>query len=261
MSAPELAGKVAFVAGGSSGINLAIARRLSREGARVMLISRDAERLRSAAKLIANDGGEVAWAACDVRDSPGVAAALRTCVEQFGGLDLVISGAAGNFVAPATRLSPNGFRTVVDIDLVGTYHVAKHSYPFLTKPGASILSISAPMADRPMPGQAHVASAKAGINALTRSLALEWAAAGVRVNAISPGFIAETEGVARLIDTAEKAERLQRAIPAQRLGSKADVAELALFLCTARAEYITGAVIACDGGWSLAGPSVLDAAG
>ena len=248
--------KVAFIAGGSSGINLAIAQRLAREGSRVMLISRSEDRLVAAARSINEAGGEAAWVVADVRDVDGVRTALAACAARWGPLDIVVSGAAGNFVAPATALSSNGFKTVVDIDLLGTYNVFKHSFEHLAKPGAALIAISAPQAINVMDGQAHVAAAKAGVNALVRTLALEWGPAGIRVNAISPGFIADTEGTSRLVDTDRKAAKLLRAIPLRRLGEKEEIADLAHFLCTGRAAYITGAMLPCDGGLLLAGPGI-----
>ena len=246
-----LAGKVAFIAGGSSGINLGIATRFAHKGARVMLISRTEERLVAAANSIADRGGSASWAVADVRDPQAVRAALQRCLTENGPIDILISGAAGNFLAPVTGLSSNGFKTVVDIDLLGTYNVLKHSYEFLRKPGASLISISAPQAEVPMSQQAHACAAKAGINMLTKVLAKEWGGEGIRVNAISPGFIAGTEGTARLVDTKEKAAALLDAIPLRRLGRKDEIADLALFLVSDNAQYVTGAIFDCDGGYRL----------
>jgi hypothetical protein len=191
----------------------------------------------------------VIYAAADVRDSAAVESALALCHDTFGPIDIVLSGAAGNFVAPVSQVSSNGFRTVVEIDLLGTYNVLKHSYPFLRRPGASLISITAPVADKPMIGQAHAGAAKAGVNTLTKVLAAEWGCEGVRVNAISPGFIANTEGCTRLVGTPEREKRLLSAIPVRELGRTSDIADLALFLATEHARYITGAIIDCDGGW------------
>jgi NAD(P)-dependent dehydrogenase (short-subunit alcohol dehydrogenase family) len=244
-----LKGRVAFVAGGSSGINLAVACRFASKGAKIMLISRSAERLVAAAETVSHAGGTVIYEAADVRDNVAVQSALSKCHETFGPIDIVLSGAAGNFVAPVSQVSSNGFRTVVDIDLFGTYNVLKHSYPYLRRPGASLISITAPVADKPMIGQAHAGAAKAGVNTLTKVLAAEWGCDGVRVNAISPGFIANTEGCARLVGTPAREQRLVGVIPMRELGRASDIADLALFLATEHARYITGAVIDCDGGW------------
>lgn len=243
--------KVAFVAGGSSGINLAVATKFAEKGARVMLISRSEERLAAAAEAIRAAGGDVGWAVADVRDHEAVRSALVRCHDRFGPIDIVLSGAAGNFLAPVSGLSSNGFRTVIDIDLIGTYNVLKHSHGHLRMPGASLISITAPQAVKPMTQQAHAGAAKAGVNMLTKVLAAEWGAHGIRVNAISPGFIADTEGTSRLIDTPEKEADLLRSIPLGRLGRKSEIADLALFLASDLASYITGSVFDCDGGFLL----------
>jgi hypothetical protein len=163
----------------------------------------------------------------------------------------VIAGAAGNFMASAVKLSPKGFKAVVDIDLLGTYNVFRAAFDVLNKPGASLIAITAPQAVRPMPQQVHVCAAKAGVNMVVKVLAMEWGAAGVRVNAICPGPIGGTEGVERMAPTAaDKAYWLQRTA-LRRFGSPADIARAALFLSSADAAFITGAILDCDGGMSL----------
>jgi len=214
-------------------------------------MSRSEERLKNAAAGITDAGGTARWASADVRDADAVRAALQRCRDELGPIDVVISGAAGNFLAPVNRLSSNGFRTVVDIDLLGTYNVLKHSYEFLRRPGASLLSITAPQAVIPMVEQAHAGAAKAGINMLTKVLAREWGPEGIRVNAISPGFIGETEGTRRLLDTAEKAAELLASVPLGRLGQAVEIADAALFLCSDNAAFVTGAIFDCDGGYAL----------
>jgi NAD(P)-dependent dehydrogenase (short-subunit alcohol dehydrogenase family) len=208
----------AFVAGGSSGINLAVARRLARVGAAVTVISRDETRIASAAQLIAEEGGKTLRIAADVRDAAAVNASMERAAGELGPIDIVVSGAAGNFLASALDLSANAFRTVVDIDLNGTFNVLRGSWQHLRKPGASLISIGAPQGAKPQMFQAHACAAKAGVNMLTKVLAMEWGPAGVRVNAISPGYIEGTEGTLRLIDTDEKRARLESAIPLRGLG-------------------------------------------
>src|SRR6201999_1620040 len=127
------------------------------------------------------------------------------------------------------------------------YNVLKHSYEYLRKPGASLIAISAPQAEMAMSEQSHACAAKAGVNMLIKVLAKEWGGDGIRVNAISPGFVAETEGTARLVDTDEKASALLDAVPLHRLGRKEEIADLALFLSSDNAQYVTGAVFDCDG--------------
>lgn len=158
-------------------------------------------------------GANATGIAADVRDFAAVDAAFKQTVERFGPIDIVISGAAGNFVAPALSIPSNGFKTVVDIELVGTFHVFRACYDCLRRPGASLIAITAGQATHPHRGQAHVCAAKAGINMLVKCLALEWGADGVRVNGISPGPIDGTEGMARLTPTPEKTATLIAKIP------------------------------------------------
>ncbi len=248
-----LAGKTAFVAGASSGINLQIATRLAREGAAVTILSRSPDKIEAAAAGIRATGAKCIGIPQDVRDHEGVGRAFERARAEFGEIDIIVSGAAGNFVAPFNGISYNGFRAVIDIDLVGTYNVLKQGFPHLRKPGASCISISAPQAIHPYPLQAHVNAAKAGVDMLTRTLAIEWGGLGVRINSIIPGPIADTEGMARLAPTPEAMAASARNVPLQRLGTKDEVADLALFLVSDAAAYITGAVMPCDGGLSLLG--------
>ena len=248
-----LEGKTAFIAGGSSGINLGIARGLAEAGASVALISRRIEKVEAAVAELRADGYDAMGFAADVRNYPAVEQALRDVSDAKGPIDIVVSGAAGNFLAPAIGMSPNAFKTVIDIDLMGTFHVLRASYQFLRKPGASVISITAGQAVNPTLFQSHVCAAKAGINMLTKCLAMEWGAAGVRVNAISPGPIRDTEGMARLTPTPESEAALKRVIPLGDYGEKRDIADLAVYLCSDSAKYITGAILDCDGGFSLAG--------
>jgi NAD(P)-dependent dehydrogenase (short-subunit alcohol dehydrogenase family) len=246
-----LAGKVAFVAGASSGINLGIAQRLAEQGAKVAIISRSAEKIAAAAKTISDKGYPCIGLAADVRDYAAVEAALAETEAKFGKIDIVLSGAAGNFVAPALGMSANGFKTVVDIDLIGTFNVLRASFQHLNRPGASLVSITAGQGARPSMFQAHVCAAKAGINMLTKCLAMEWGPAGVRVNAISPGPIADTEGMARLAPTAEAEARVKARVPLRDYGEKIDIAEAVVYLSTESARYITGTILEVDGGSGL----------
>jgi len=246
-----LAGKTVFVAGGSSGINLGIAEHFARHGAKIGLISRSADKIEAAAAGIRAGGGTAMGIAADVRDYAAVEAALAATQAAYGDIDIVISGAAGNFVAPALGMSANGFKTVIDIDLIGTFNVLRACHAFLRRPGASLISITAGQAVNPTMMQSHVCAAKAGINMLTKCLAMEWGPDGVRVNAISPGPIADTEGMRRLGSTPEIETRIKARIPLRDYGSKRDIADVALFLCSDNAKYITGAIIDCDGGSGL----------
>lgn len=255
-----LSGKLAVVAGASSGINLQIARRLGQAGAHVVVFSRSEAKIAAAAEELRADGCSAEGFAQDVRDYAGVAALFERIADTRGEIDVLVSGAAGNFVAPALGISPNGFKTVVDIDLLGTFHVLRASYPHLRKPGASLINISAPQGLQPFAHQCHVNAAKAGVNSVTQTLAVEWGPAGVRVNAIVPGPIGDTEGMARLSPDAQSTDAMLRRIPLGRYGAKDDIAALALFLCSPAAANITGAIMISDGGQTLVGPGGLEAA-
>jgi NAD(P)-dependent dehydrogenase (short-subunit alcohol dehydrogenase family) len=258
ISAGACRGKTVFVAGGSSGINLGIAQRFAQLGAKIALISRGEERVQHAVQDIVTAGGEAIGMAADVRDYAAVETALAKAAQRFGPIDVVISGAAGNFLAPVLGMSPNAFRTVVEIDLIGTFHVFRACWDHIRRPGASLIAITAGQAVRPMMFQAHACAAKAGINILTQTLAMEWGPAGVRVNAIAPGPIADTEGMARLAASPEVTAALKARIPLRDYGTKRDIADVAVFLSSDNAVYITGSIIDCDGG-SVLGDASADA--
>ncbi|ABB11317.1 SDR family oxidoreductase [Burkholderia lata] len=241
-----------FVFGGTTGINFGIAQAFARCGAAVSVASRKRENVDAAVKTLRTTHASVYGACADVRDFDAVGAALGDAVREFGPIDVLISGAAGNFLCDANAMSANGFRTVIDIDLIGSFNVMRQAYPHLRKPGASIISITAPQATVPMRHQAHASAAKAGIDQLTRVLALEWGADGVRVNAISPGPIDGTEGFRKLIArTDDELALAESAVPLRRFGSIDDIANLALFLASPYASYVSGAVIPCDGGGAI----------
>jgi NAD(P)-dependent dehydrogenase (short-subunit alcohol dehydrogenase family) len=246
-----LAGKTAFVAGGSSGINLGIAHGLAGAGARIAIISRKIEKVDAAVAELRAAGHEAKGWSTDVRDFAAVEQTLKDTYDAWGPIDIVISGAAGNFLAPAIGMSANAFKTVIDIDLIGTFNVLRASYAFLRRPNASLISITAGQAVNATLGQSHVCAAKAGINMLTKVLAMEWGPDGVRVNAIAPGPIAGTEGMARLTPTAESEATLKSIIPLRDYGTKQDIAEMAIYLSSDAAKYVTGAILDCDGGSSL----------
>jgi peroxisomal 2,4-dienoyl-CoA reductase len=251
-----LAGRVAFVTGGGTGITGGVARALAEAGARVALVSRKLEHLEPAAELIRAGGGEALAVACDVRQPEEVERAVAATVERFGQLDIVVNGAAGNFLCAASELSPNGFGTVVDIDLKGTFNVCRAAFGELKKRGGSILNISATLHYVGTPMQLHVSAAKAGVDALTQNLAVEWGRYGIRTNAIAPGPIEDTEGMKRLLPPALK-DKLKRRIPVGRFGRIKDIEQPAVFLCSDAASFINGAIIVVDGGQWLAASSLL----
>jgi NAD(P)-dependent dehydrogenase (short-subunit alcohol dehydrogenase family) len=251
----DFTGKSVFVAGGSSGINLGIADAFAAAGASVAIISRSTERVEKAVEQLRRHGGKVMGQSADVRDFAAISGALAAAHEAFGAIDVLVSGAAGNFPAAALGMSANAFKAVIDIDLLGTFNVLRAAHQYVRKPGAAIINISAPQAWNPMPMQVHACAAKAGVDQVTRVLAMEWGADGIRVNSIAPGPIKDTEGFRRL-SSPELRQKMETKIPLQRFGTLGDVAELALFLASPYASWITGTVIPVDGGWSLYGASL-----
>src|ERR1700690_31044 len=166
--------KVAFVTGGGSGIGQRMAERLAQHGAKVVLVGRKQEKLDAAAQVIQQAGGIAHTAALDVRDYAAVEAAVKKTRDELGEIDIVLCGAAGNFPASVAGMSANGFKAVIDIDLLGTFNTCRAAYEFLRKPGASVLSISAAHAQHPIALQSHVCAGKAGVELLMKTLAIEW---------------------------------------------------------------------------------------
>ena len=244
-------GRTALVAGASGGINFAVAARLGELGARVAILSRHPDRIAAAAAALTTKGIEAQGHAGDVRESDAMQRIAAEVASAWGPLDIVVSGAAGNFFTPAAAMSSNAFRTVIEIDLIGTFNVLSAAFPHLRKPGAAIVNISAPQGQRAMRLQAHACSAKAGVDMLTRCLALEWGADGIRVNAVSPGPIADTEGLSRLATDPALAERIRDSLALPRFGACSDIAEAVAWLCSDAAGFVTGTTLDCDGGMRL----------
>jgi peroxisomal 2,4-dienoyl-CoA reductase len=253
------AGKVAFVTGGGSGICRGITEALLQHGCDAAIVSRNRERLDDAASaLTASSGRHCIGVAADVRDGAAVEAAIDRTLEELGRIDIVVNGAAGNFLAPAASLSYNAFKTVIDIDTLGTFNVSKAAFTkYLGGHGGVILNISATLHYTGVPFQTHPGAAKAAVDALTRHLAVEWGPAGVRVNAIAPGPIADTEGMKRLL-AEELKDKMRARIPVQRFGKISDIADAAVFLASDAASYISGAILVVDGGAWLTGSFRLD---
>jgi peroxisomal 2,4-dienoyl-CoA reductase len=242
-----LKGHVALVTGGGTGITGGIARAFAEAGASVALVSRKMEHLQPAADAINANGGKAIPVVADVRQPEAVESAVAQTVEAFGKIDIVVNGAAGNFLCKAEELSPNGFGTVVDIDLKGTFNVCRAAFAQLKEHRGQILNISATLHYLGTPMQLHVSAAKAGVDALTRNLAVEWGRYGIRVNAIAPGPIEDTEGMQRLVPEAMKAQ-LKKLVPIGRFGRIADIEKAAVFICSDAASFINGVVLVVDGG-------------
>jgi NAD(P)-dependent dehydrogenase (short-subunit alcohol dehydrogenase family) len=247
----QFEGRVAVVVGASSGINFGIAQHLCALGTRLAIVSRSDERISAAAGQLRHLGGAVQGYAGDVRHPEAMQRIMAQVAEEWGAIDMLVSGAAGNFFVDAKDLSPNGFKTVVDIDLIGSFNVLSAAFPYLRKPGSSIVNISAPQAQRPMRQQAHACVAKAGVDMLTRCLALEWGEMGIRVNAVSPGPVADTEGFARLAADPAAQEQVMSALALPRLGTKQDIARAVAWLLSEEADFVTGTIVDCDGGMKL----------
>lgn len=242
------------VVGGTSGINRGVAELFASHGAAVVVASRSQDKVdNTVASLKALGAKKALGFTADVRNYDELQQGLEAAAKEVGGFDVVISGAAGNFPALANTMSPNAFKSVIDIDLLGTYHVMRAVFPLLNKPGASVINISAPQAQIPMIAQAHVCAAKAGVDMITRCLANEWGPSGVRINSIIPGPIAGTEGMARLAPTPAAMKACEQSVPLKRLGNPSDIANACVFLASPMASYITGAIIPVDGGWLQGG--------
>jgi len=250
-------GKVAFFTGGTSGIGLGIAERFAALGATVVLMGRNQEKMEAAVAGVRASGHKAGGHAGDVRNYEAVEMALSKTYAAHGAIDMLFCAAAGNFPAPVLGMSANGFKAVVDIDLLGTFNTCRAAHQFLRKPGASVISISANHAHVAYPLQSHVCAAKAGVDLLTKVLAMEWGPDGIRCNCITPGPIDGTEGMSRLAPTEESRKRVIQSVPLRRMGTKDDIANLAVFLCSDAAGYISGSIYQCDGGQSLSGPRIV----
>ena len=249
-----LKGKTALVTGGGGDICGEIAETYAAHGANVVITSRSQERLDTAvAQMRERTGGNFLAVAGDVRSEEEVEAVVAKTVEEFGGIDILLNGAAGNFPAPIAALSAKGFKTVMEIDVQGTFNMTKACFPHLQaaaeKNGdASVTNISATLHYTGTPYQAHVCSAKAAIDAFTKCTAAEWGILGIRSNAVAPGPIGDTEGMRRLAPTKMSVEEMTSIIPLRRFGTKKEIADSCLFLASEGSLYTTGAILVVDGG-------------
>jgi len=249
-------GKVVFVTGGGSGINLGVAKNFAALGADIGICGRTQEKLDAAAEELRVLGARVVTAQADVRKPEQLEAGLAAVKAELGPVSVLVCGAAGNFPCPAEALSYNGFKTVIDIDLLGAFNACRAAFSQLEETRGSVLFISAGQAFIPYALQSHVGAAKAGIDNLMRNLALEWGKYGIRANSIAPGPIDGTEGMRRLAPGKAK-ERMLPIIPLGRFGSVDEIGQTAVFLASPLASYITGTVVVCDGGQNLAGSGLL----
>lgn len=253
-----LKGKTALITGGGTGICRGIALGLAAHGCDIAITSRERSHLEATATEIETLGRRSFAVAADVRDPAAVESAVGQTVDELGRLDILVNGAAGNFLCLAEDLSPNGFGAVVDIDLKGTFHMSKAALPHLKASRGVVLNISATLHYLGTVAQLHVSAAKAGVDALTRVLAVEWGQYGIRVNGIAPGPIADTEGVKRLL-VGPARDQVVRETPLRRLGAIQDVSDAALFLCSDAASFVAGVTLVVDGGLWLASGRMAEA--
>lgn len=241
-------GKVVFVTGGGTGICYQITKSLMEHGCSAAIFGRRQNVITDSASTLSKETGQQCIGLSgDVRKLETLEAAVKETVKRFGRIDYVICGAAGNFLSPLEGLSANAFKTVMEIDTIGTYNTYKATIAEIIKTQGVYLAISATLHYRATPLQAHVSSAKAAIDALFRVMAVEHGPRGVRTCVIAPGPIDDTEGLSRLLpqDVREKA---LKTVPIQRFGSRQDIANAALFLFSPAASYITGTTLVVDGG-------------
>ncbi len=245
-----LAGRVAVITGGGGGIGFGIAKAFAAAGAKLVLASRSEERLVGAVKEIEKMGGQAIAVQADVRNYEDIERVVKTAIDTYGSLDIMIANAAGNFVVPASEMSPNAWKTVIDIDLNGTFYCARAAYPALkdSKFGGRFIAISTTRALEGWPGCAHAGAAKAGIMSLIRTLTGEWGADGIRCNTIAPGAIGDTEGVKRIYEDAGRKANELSSIPLGEFGKTVDIANAAVFLCSDAGAYVAGADLVVDGG-------------
>ena len=251
-----LHGQAALITGGGTGICRGIALAFARHGCAVAITSRKAEHLDPTVAELRALGVRAVGVPADVRDPGAVNNAVESSVATLGRIDILVNGAAGNFICRAEDLSPNGFGTVVDIDLKGTFNVSRAALPHLKVHGGNIVNISATLPYLGTMGQIHASAAKAGVDSLTRTLACEWGPYGIRVNGIAPGPTEDTEGVKRLTSEQSRADAISQN-PLGRMATIDDIANAALFLCSPAAAFVNGVTLVVDGGLWLRSARIL----
>jgi len=241
-----LKGKVALISGGGTGINFSIARYLGAHGCKIAITGRRKEVLEKAIEQLSKEGITAFGTPGDVRNYDACVKVVAATVEKFGQLDILVNGAAGNFLCAPEDLSPNGFKTVMEIDAFGTFNMSHAAFEALKKTKGVIINISATLHYTATHYQIHASAAKASVDSMTRSLALEWGKYGIRAVGIAPGAIADTEGMSRL-SGGEGLQGMITGVPLRRLGHTVDIAQTALFLASPAADYISGQTIVVDG--------------
>ncbi|ORY83857.1 hypothetical protein BCR37DRAFT_283410 [Protomyces lactucae-debilis] len=242
-------GKVVFCTGGAGSICGRQVEALVILGANAVITGRNKEKTekRAAEMSQLRPGAKVIGMAVDVRDAKAMAAAAAETVSKLGSLDFCIAGAAGNFLAKIDNLSANAFKTVIDIDVLGSYNTIKACIPHLKKSRGRVLFISATLHYQGTPFQAHVSAAKAAIDALSQSICVEFGPYGITSNVIAPGPIANTEGMSRLLPQSMK-DQMDRKIPMQKQGDVDDIADATIYLFAPSGDWVSGQILIVDGG-------------
>lgn len=249
-----LSGKVALITGGGSGIGFTVAEVFMRHQCSTIIVGRKFERLSKAAKrLEILTGQRCVPLKMDVRKVKEVEVAVDKALEHFSRIDVLVNGAAGNFLCPASQLSYNGIKTVIDIDTLGTFNLSKAVFNkyFKNNGGGSIINITATLHYNGCPYQCHAGCAKAAIEAMMRHLAVEWGPHGVRVNCVAPGPVADTEGFHRLGKNLNP--NFAKKFPLQRLGTRREIADATVFLASGASALMTANTLVVDGGSWMAG--------
>ncbi|KAM3694288.1 hypothetical protein ACJW30_07G045200 [Castanea mollissima] len=257
-----LKGKVALLTGGGSGIGYEISYQLGKHGASIVIMGRRRNVLDSAVDSLRSHGIQAVGLEGDVRKREDAIRVLESTIKHFGRLDILVNAAAGNFLVSAEDLTTNGFRTVIDIDSVGTFTMCHEALKYLKKGGpgkppsngGTIINISVTMHYTATWYQIHVSSAKAAVDSITRSLALEWGTDyDIRVNGIAPGPIKDTAGASKLLPQ-EIISKAREAQPLYKFGEKWDIAMAALYLASDAGKYVNGTTLVVDGGQWLSSP-------
>ena len=237
--------------GGGTGLGLEVSRRFGRAGANVVVASRDVRHHAAIVADGAREGFAVLSIAMDVREHHAVRDAMAAAAEKFGGLDVLVNNAAGNFVRPSASLPTKAFASVLDVALTGVFTCSREAARIMGDRGGAIVNVSAPYASTGKPGVVHSACAKAGVEAMTKTLAAEWAPRGIRVNAVSPGPFESAGAADRLWPTEELEAAVRAQIPLGRFGRPEEVAAAIAWLASHEAAWVTGTILVMDGGWSL----------
>jgi NAD(P)-dependent dehydrogenase (short-subunit alcohol dehydrogenase family) len=245
-----LAGKTILITGGGTGIGRELAIAFAKHGASVAVVARREEPLQETVRRVEEIGGQATYRLLDIRDEQAVEDTVDDLWRTLGRIDVLINNAGGNFLSPAANMRAKGFRSVIDINVVGTFlmsHAVGRRMIDDNK-GGRIINMSATNAERGSPMMIHSGASKAGINSMTETLAVEWGAAGITVNAILPGPVRTEGSDERLWTDPELVSRLERRIPLGRFARPEDIAPLALFLASPGGAFITGALLVVDGG-------------